>query len=72
MLKNPCLPLKSISAGRDCFSQCKLILKVYSYIFVSYGIMLLHDYRNAPLQTWMTCPFTCLPMSEARKRQAFA
>ena len=31
------------------------------------------DYqRNAPLQTWITWPFTCFPMSEARNRHAFA
>ena len=28
--------------------------------------------RNAPLQTWITWPFTCFPMSEARNRHAFA
>ena len=54
------------------FSQRKLFLNANSYRSILYGITLPYDYRNAPLQTWMTCPFTCLPMSEARKRQAFA
>lgn len=38
-------------------------------------ILILHEsrsYRNAPLQTCITCPFTCLPISEARNRHAFA
>jgi hypothetical protein len=30
------------------------------------------SYRNAPLQTCITCPFTCLPISDARKRHALA